>query len=107
MAEGPDEFGALARCEPGYRTLPGWNQPTAGVARLGDLPREAQHYLDTVEELSSVPVTLGFDGTRSGGVREAEEDADREGLRRKRGCPSRTGGWRYAAFAALRAAVPV
>jgi len=58
VEEFPGEFGALARCEPEYRTLPGWDRPTAGATRLADLPREARQYLDTLEELSGVPVTL-------------------------------------------------
>ena len=33
-------------------------RPTAGATRLGDVPREARHYLDTLEEFSGVPVTL-------------------------------------------------
>ena len=58
VEEFPGEFGALARCEVEYRTMPGWDRPTAGATRLDALPREARRYLDTLEELSGVPVTL-------------------------------------------------
>lgn len=58
VEEFPGDFGALARCEPEYRTLPGWKRPTAERTRLADLPAEARRYLDVLEELCEVPITL-------------------------------------------------
>ncbi len=58
VADFPGEPGALARCEPEFRTLPGWDRPTRGVRRLADLPVAARRYLDTLEELSGVPITM-------------------------------------------------
>ena len=60
--EFPGAFGALSRCEPEYRTLPGWSEPTAGAERLADLPAEARAYLDALEELVEVPVSLAATG---------------------------------------------
>ncbi len=60
--EFPGAFGALSRCQPEYRTLPGWSRPTAGVTRLEDLPEEARAYLDALEELVQVPVSLAGTG---------------------------------------------
>ncbi len=60
--EFPGAFGALSRCEPEYRTLPGWSRPTAGITRLEDLPKEARAYLDALEELVEVPVSLAATG---------------------------------------------
>ena len=66
LEEFPGESGALSRCEPEYRTLPGWREPTAGATRLEQLPREARSYLDTLEELSGVSVTLVSTGPDRG-----------------------------------------
>ena len=41
---------------PEYRTLPGWQKPTDGARRFGDLPINAQRYLRSIEELLEVPV---------------------------------------------------
>ncbi len=54
----PGEPDALARCEPEFRSLPGWDRPTRGVRRLADLPPAARRYLDVLEELSGIPITM-------------------------------------------------
>src|SRR4030095_2907088 len=41
-------------CEAVYETLPGWRQPTRGLTRFADLPREAQRYIRRLEETSGV-----------------------------------------------------
>lgn len=46
----------LARVEPAYIELEGWQQPTRGLTLFGKLPRAAQAYVRTVEELVGVPV---------------------------------------------------
>ncbi len=56
--EFPGELSTLEECEPEYRTLPGWDKPTAGVTRAGDLPVNARRYLDALEELCGVPVEM-------------------------------------------------
>ncbi len=54
----PGDLGDLARCEPEYRILPGWSGCTEGMTRLEALPKEARNYLDTLEELCGVPISL-------------------------------------------------
>ncbi len=47
-----------ADLEPVYESLPGWSQPTAGVANFHDLPTEAQIFVRRIEELTGIPVTM-------------------------------------------------
>ncbi len=49
---------ALARCEPVYEELPGWQGSTAGVTDIGALPDNARAYLARVEALAGVPVDI-------------------------------------------------
>lgn len=53
----PDRAEVLARVEPVYATLPGWESTTA-VRRRDDLPAEAAAFLALVEEQVGVPVRL-------------------------------------------------
>ncbi len=48
----------LAKCEPVYEQMPGWQSNTAGVTRMGDLPQPAQDYIARLEALTGVPVHL-------------------------------------------------
>ena len=54
----------LARVEPVYETLPGWQSPTTEVRSLRDLPRNARAYLHRVEELVDTPIAMVSVGTR-------------------------------------------
>lgn len=47
----------LQDARPVYRTLPGWQKPSAAARRLADLPRAARHYLETIEELLAVKIS--------------------------------------------------
>src|SRR3954447_14468277 len=58
LTEMPGDVAQLSSCEPVYETLPGWNAPTAGVRRYGDLPREAQRYVARLEEITGVPAAI-------------------------------------------------
>jgi adenylosuccinate synthase len=58
LDEFPGELSTLERCEPVYKTVPGWDEPTKGVQRVEDLPDNARRYLDTLEELCGVPVEM-------------------------------------------------
>jgi adenylosuccinate synthase len=62
--EMPAEVDALGRVEPVYEVHQGWQQPTGGARKLGDLPRAARAYLDRLEALSGVPVRYVSVGTR-------------------------------------------
>ncbi|MFK7890328.1 MAG: adenylosuccinate synthase [Granulosicoccus sp.] len=48
----------LARCVPVYEDCPGWVTSTAGIKSIDALPAAARHYIERVEQLTSVPVHL-------------------------------------------------
>jgi adenylosuccinate synthase len=48
----------IARCEPVYEEMPGWQESTVGVKAHDKLPRAARAYLARVEELCGVPIDL-------------------------------------------------
>jgi adenylosuccinate synthase len=54
----PSSVTALARYEPVYEELPGWQTPTSDIRRYEQLPFEARQYLTRLEELISCPVNL-------------------------------------------------
>jgi len=56
----------LARCEPVYETLPGWNESTLGVTQLSDLPGAARRYLARIEELTGVSIDIISTGPERG-----------------------------------------
>ncbi len=63
-----DEFPAslerLARCTPILEELPGWQKPTSSIRRFKDLPKEAQSYVNRVEEIIGCPVKIVSVGQR-------------------------------------------
>ena len=48
----------LQRCQPVYEEFPGWDQPTASIQKLEELPESARRYVTRLEELIGVPVNL-------------------------------------------------
>jgi adenylosuccinate synthase len=52
---GADE---VARCEPVFETLPGWNERTFGLKHWEDLPVNARAYLERLEELCQTPIDI-------------------------------------------------
>jgi len=52
---GADE---VARCQPVYESMPGWDASTVGVKRLEDLPVAARNYLDRLEALCGISVDI-------------------------------------------------
>jgi adenylosuccinate synthase len=52
---GADE---VARCQPIYETLPGWNESTVGAKTFAALPDAARTYLSRIEELTGVPIAM-------------------------------------------------
>ena len=57
VAHFPNQIGDLARCEPVYETMPGWKSDTSKTTNFGDLPANAQRYVDRIGELVGAPVT--------------------------------------------------
>ncbi|MGA9520522.1 MAG: adenylosuccinate synthase [Myxococcaceae bacterium] len=56
ITELPSDYEELARVKPVYETLPGWDEPLAGVRTFDELPANARRYVRRVEEVSGVPV---------------------------------------------------
>jgi adenylosuccinate synthase len=54
----PSGAEALAECEPIYEEIPGWSGSTVGLTRYEQLPQEARHYLQRIEEICEVPVDM-------------------------------------------------
>lgn len=48
----------LASISPIYEEMPGWKQPTNDAKHFGELPLEAQAYLNKIEKLCGVPLSL-------------------------------------------------
>jgi len=48
----------LARCEPIYEEVPGWEKDTSGVRLFDDLPAAAQAYVRRLESLIGCPVAI-------------------------------------------------
>ncbi len=54
----PSNADTFARCQPVYKTLPGWQQPTSHCRELQDLPKQALDYLKFLAELMEVPIAI-------------------------------------------------
>jgi adenylosuccinate synthase len=51
----PQHFG---ECEAVYEELPGWKQSTVGVIRYEDLPENARGYLERLQSLVGIPISI-------------------------------------------------
>ena len=54
----PSHARRFARCQPIYKTVPGWKRSTADCRTLADLPRQALDYLKFLAELMEVPIAI-------------------------------------------------
>jgi adenylosuccinate synthase len=54
----PQDCRHLARCEPVYEEMPGWQGSTFGVKTLEALPIEAINYINRIAELVKAPVDI-------------------------------------------------
>src|SRR4029453_8077768 len=63
LTDWPADLNVVAKCEPVYKTLPGWTRPTSGVDKYENLPREAQNYVAFLAEITGVPVSIVSTGT--------------------------------------------
>ena len=54
----PSSARVFARCQPIYKTLPGWQKSTASCRNLEDLPKLALDYLKFLAELMEVPIAI-------------------------------------------------
>ncbi len=54
----PASISKLARCKPVYEEFAGWNCPTTGCTSFEELPVQAKKYIQWIEELTGVPVSI-------------------------------------------------
>lgn len=54
----PTSSEALAKVEPIYETMPGWNCPTTEIRKWEDLPVRAQKYLERIAELVDAKIAI-------------------------------------------------
>ncbi len=52
----PATVGEIARIEPVYENVPGWNCSTFGISKYEELPEKAKHYIDFLERCTGVEV---------------------------------------------------
>jgi adenylosuccinate synthase len=60
----PSNSALLAKCEPIYEELPGWQRDISNIRRFKDLPREARYYVRRLEELIACPANIISVGER-------------------------------------------
>ncbi len=58
LSDLPISAADVAACKPIYESLPGWKSDTYGMTELDTLPEEAKAFINRVEELAQVPVTM-------------------------------------------------
>ena len=54
----PSDTRLLEQCVPVYEEMAGWDEPTAGVTSLEQLPENARAYVNRIEELVGCPVQI-------------------------------------------------
>jgi adenylosuccinate synthase len=54
----PSSIEDLDRVKPHYRELPGWDEPISDCKSFDELPVNARSYVETIEHMTGVPVTL-------------------------------------------------
>ncbi len=54
----PADLDRLARCEPVYEEVPGWQGTVREARRFADLPAGARAYVERLEAVTGVPVGL-------------------------------------------------
>jgi adenylosuccinate synthase len=54
----PPDIEVLEECRPEYISVPGWNQATAGIQDLGQLPQLARDYLARLSDLVKTEISI-------------------------------------------------
>ncbi|MBI4570754.1 MAG: adenylosuccinate synthase [Chloroflexi bacterium] len=54
----PSSSAVLAKVKPVYEEHAGWRESTAGTRRFSDLPKQAQKYVERIEELLGCPIDI-------------------------------------------------
>lgn len=58
ITEFPQSLKVLGQCEAIYEEMPGWQEDLTGISRFEDLPPETRSYVERIEELTGVSVTM-------------------------------------------------
>ncbi len=58
LSDMPNRTEVIEACEPVYKNFPGWQAPTTGCRAWGDLPAKARAYLEALQELAGVPISI-------------------------------------------------
>lgn len=58
ITEFPASLSELAKCEPVYETLPGWDEDITGVRTFEELPETVKNYVKRIEELCGAKVIM-------------------------------------------------
>lgn len=58
IEEFPANLNILAKCEPVYEDLPGWEEDITGITNLNDLPENARHYIERITQLTGIPLSI-------------------------------------------------
>ncbi len=58
LAGFPSRIEVLEKCEPAYETLPGWKSDTTGARKWSDLPATARAYVEAMERMTGVRITI-------------------------------------------------
>ncbi|MFC1836282.1 adenylosuccinate synthase [Thermodesulfobacteriota bacterium] len=54
----PAQIKDLDRVKPSYREFTGWDEPVGECRSFENLPKNARHYIETIEHMTGLPVTL-------------------------------------------------
>jgi adenylosuccinate synthase len=54
----PADLRTLKQCQPQYITVPGWEVPTKEIRNYNDLPEKAKKYIETIESLVGIPLSI-------------------------------------------------
>lgn len=58
LSEFPQSLKVLAECEAIYEEMPGWQDDLTGISDYADLPIKAKQYVERIEKLTGVPITI-------------------------------------------------
>lgn len=60
----PASLKELAKCEPVYEEMPGWDEDISGAQSIAEMPVAAQNYLKRITELTGVPTIITSIGSK-------------------------------------------
>jgi len=58
ISDFPNSLKEQEKCECEYISLPGWKSPTTEIKKYNELPANAKSYIEKIEELTGVPVSI-------------------------------------------------